>query len=144
MTMRSWTERSARWLPGRRAQALIEFCLVLPLLLVVLSIAVDLARYFHYQLVLEDIVTDAARYATVKDPSTGQFPSDSQVDSRIQTAFPPNLGSYTVSKNLNATVGTDAAVSIRISCQVKAFSLILDHLISNPFTIEAQAWQPKR
>jgi len=139
--LRSFAERTD-WLPA--GQSLVEFCLVLPLLLVFLSIAVDVTRYLHIRMVLEEIATDAARYATVKDARNGSLPTSDQVDDRISSIFPKELGRYTIQKNLVGTVGGEPAVSVKLTCQAVPYSPLLNNTLASPFMIQAEAWHPRR
>jgi Flp pilus assembly protein TadG len=138
-----YRQRSASRVPGRRGQALVEFCLSLPLLLVCFCFVVDVARYLHVRVALEAVARDGAQYAVLKDPSTSQFPTDTQVDSRVAAAMPTWMGSYSLIRNLNASVGGDAAVSIRISTTMQAF-IPVPGVLPDPCTIVAEAWMPKR
>jgi Flp pilus assembly protein TadG len=77
-------ERMKRWLSGERGQSMIEFALLLPLLILLISGMVDIGRYCYAYLRLEqaaqeivrlgglgrsdaEIVDFAKSYATLKD-----------------------------------------------------------------------------
>ncbi len=51
-----------------RGQALVEFALILPVLLMILMVVIEAARLFSAWLILENVVREASRYAV-----TGQF-----------------------------------------------------------------------
>ena len=51
-----------------RGQAMVEFALILPVLLMVLMVVIEAARVFSAWLILENVVREAARCAV-----TGQF-----------------------------------------------------------------------
>src|SRR5512147_769134 len=51
-----------------RGQAMVEFALILPVLLMILMVVIEAARVFSAWLILENSVREAARYAV-----TGQF-----------------------------------------------------------------------
>lgn len=51
-----------------RGQALVEFALILPVLLIILMVVIEAARLFSAWLILENVVREASRYAV-----TGQF-----------------------------------------------------------------------
>ena len=51
-----------------RGQALVEFALILPVLLMILMVVIEAARLFSAWLILENVVREAARYAV-----TGNF-----------------------------------------------------------------------
>src|SRR3972149_2832903 len=51
-----------------RGQAMVEFALILPVLLIVLMVLIEGARLFSAWLILENVVREATRYAV-----TGQF-----------------------------------------------------------------------
>jgi hypothetical protein len=51
-----------------RGQALVEFALILPVLLMILMVLIEAARVFSAWLIVENVAREAARYAV-----TGQF-----------------------------------------------------------------------
>jgi Flp pilus assembly protein TadG len=128
----------------RKGQALAEFTIVFPLLLAFLSISIDLARFLTCRLKLEDIAHDAARFATIRDPLTGNYPSTSQVDARIAAQLTSSLSQSTVTRNLSAAVAGEPAVSVRIRCVVSPFSPTLMSVLPASFAISAEVWHPKR
>jgi Flp pilus assembly protein TadG len=121
----------------------VEFCLSLPLLLVCFCFVVDVARYVHVRVVLEGVARDGVQYAILKDPATSQYPTDAQVASRVAMAMPAWMGSCNVTRQLNATVGGDAAVCINITTTMQAF-IPIPGILPDPCTIVAEAWMPKR
>jgi len=136
--------RGPRFAIDDGAQILVEFCLILPLLLLVLSVATDVVRYVHIRQVAEEVVTDAAMYAAIRSPITGNLPTAEQVDARIAGTFPGALGTCAVVKNLEAVVDGEPAVHISLSCQARPFCPALDRVLPSPFTIQAAAWYPRR
>jgi Flp pilus assembly protein TadG len=75
MTNRIWRRR------GRRGQALVEFALILPLLMLVLFGIVEFGRAWNAKQVLTDAAREGARLAVVGDPTITQ---PSQVDDRVK------------------------------------------------------------
>src|SRR3972149_156408 len=61
-----------------RGQAMVEFALILPVLLMVLMVLIEGARLFSAWLILENVVREAARYAVTGqfDPAHCAFPGD--------------------------------------------------------------------
>jgi Flp pilus assembly protein TadG len=68
-------------LRGRRGQALVEFALILPLMMLLLLGIVEFGRAWNVKQVLTDAAREGARLAVVGDPSITQ---QSQVDTRIK------------------------------------------------------------
>jgi len=66
---------------GRRGQALVEFALILPLLMLVLFGIVEFGRAWNAKQVLTDAAREGARLAVVGDPTITQV---SQVDDRVK------------------------------------------------------------
>jgi Flp pilus assembly protein TadG len=128
----------------RRGQSLVEFALVLPLLVVFLALFVDVGRFIHVQLMLEQIASDAARYASVKDPSTGTTPTSSDVSARVAGRYPTAFQPYTCTVNVSTTVGADAAATCELSTTVRPFLLNAVGFRPQGFMLSAAATQPKR
>ena len=61
-----------------RGQALVEFALILPVLLMILMVVIEAARLFSAWLILENVVREATRYAVTGrfDPAHCTFPGD--------------------------------------------------------------------
>lgn len=66
---------------GRQGQALVEFALILPLLMLVLFGIVEFGRAWNAKQVLTDAAREGARLAVVGDPT---ITLQSQVDSRVK------------------------------------------------------------
>ena len=130
--------------PRRRAQALVEMALVLPVLVMFLALFVDVARFLHVQLMLEQVTSDAARYATVKDANTGAFPTAGDVTARVASNYPSAFLPYSLTVNLNGKVGTDAAVSCALSTTVNPFVLSAVGVAPHGVTLSSAATQPLR
>src|SRR5512135_827198 len=65
MTKRLFSKLTRR---RSRGQAMVEFALVLPVLLILLMVLIEVARLFSAWLIVENSAREAARYAV-----TGQF-----------------------------------------------------------------------
>lgn len=63
------TTRSREAGEGERGAALVEFALVLPLLLILVFGIIDFGLFFYNDIRLTHAARDAARYASVDDPS---------------------------------------------------------------------------
>ncbi|HEX9180374.1 MAG TPA: TadE family protein, partial [Burkholderiales bacterium] len=77
MTNRIWRRR------GQRGQALVEFALILPLLMLVLFGIVEFGRAWNAKQVLTDAAREGARLAVVGDPTITQPIVDSMVKLKI-------------------------------------------------------------
>lgn len=53
--------------PRSRGQAMVEFALILPVLLVILMVLIEAARLFSAWLIIENSAREAARYAVTGD-----------------------------------------------------------------------------
>jgi Flp pilus assembly protein TadG len=135
--------RVGRTRSSRIAQALVEFVLVLPLLLLAMAVIVDLSRYIAVRLALESAARDAAQYAVSRGSATGQPVTASQVASRVSSTVPQWVGAVNVSSDLAATLAGDPAVRVTLSSPQFSF-LPMPALWSNPFPVAAIAWYPRR
>jgi len=83
---------------GKSGQALIEFCLVLPLALLLLVGTVDFGRYVVAHSEVAALCQDAARYGRQTDPETGEVRSISAIRSRIFSILPTGVLTANVSE----------------------------------------------
>lgn len=139
MLIRRWTR------PGcRRAQALVEFILVFPLLLMFLAICVDLGRLIHARLVMGEIVHDAARYAAVRDPDSGEMPSETSVRQRAFEHLPPFLEAPNIIIDLDHRLGGQAAIVIKLESRVTPLIPIFSTVVGDSITLTESAFHPRR
>ena len=89
-----------------KGQSLLEFGLVLPLLILVITAFLDLGRGFYYFTALSNSVREGARYAVVNPiPATGE-PSIIEVVQDLSIALDP--ASMTVSVQFDDPSGTNS------------------------------------
>lgn len=71
--------------PHLRGQAMVEFALILPLLLIIAYVFIQMAILFNTNLTINHLAREGARYAAVH-PTT-----DSAITSYIQSIKPPQI-----------------------------------------------------
>ncbi len=69
---------------GRRGQAVVEFALVLPLVLIMVISVFEFARAWNIQQVLTDAAREGARVAVV---GNGAGESESEIKAKVETAI---------------------------------------------------------
>src|SRR5690606_32546407 len=129
---------------GRSAQGLVEFALVLPILMMFLAVVVDLGRFLHVQLMLEQLTADAAAYAIVKDEATGALPTAAEITARLANRYPAMFKPYAFDVNVAAKVDGDDAVTCSLSTSVRPFLLHVLGAKQQTYTLSAAAAQPRR
>jgi Flp pilus assembly protein TadG len=118
-------------LPNRRGQALVEFALILPLLMLVLMGIIELGRAWNMKQVLTDAAREGARLAVVGDPSLSSYAA-------TRTAIFKHVDSMLVRAGMDTTRdrvtfpdslrnGTGRTVSVRIAYP---FSFVVLHRLS--------------
>lgn len=128
----------------RKGQGLVEFVLIFPLLLLFLGVVVDVARFMEMRLTLSEVAHDAGRYAVIKNPVTGAFPTDQKVLSRITAQMPTGAPVPTVLMSSSATVNGEVAVSLRLTVAMTAFTPGVAAVFGGPALITTEIWYPKR
>ena len=129
---------------SRRATALVELALVLPLIFLFLTAIVDLGRFLHVQLLLESMVGDAARYATLKHPTTGALPTPQEVAARLDAIYPSPFRPYTFQVDTAATLAGEPAVTCQLSCRLRPFLMNMVGASSGDPILTAAGSQPRR
>lgn len=89
--------------PVGRGQALVEFALVLPVLLVLSMLIIQYGIIFYTTLSVTNLTREGARYAATAPVS------DDPIFTRIQNVMPPNI-KYS---DLNITISPDEGDSVR-------------------------------
>ena len=104
----------------RRGQALVEFALILPILLLVLVIAIDFGRLFYLYVGINNGAREGAAYGADKPPTSRTSVAD------ITTRVRQELG-------LSAT---DTSVAVTMQCSPDCYTSLT---ISQPHTIRVTA-----
>lgn len=112
--------RGRRWQPllkalSRRAQAMVEMALVLPVLVVVVSGVIDFARVHNADATLHRVAKDAVNYGTqLKD---GRYPTSPEIQSRVQAAtLPPLDPAQVIIESIDvAAVDSDQQRSVKVA-----------------------------
>lgn len=124
----------------RGGQGLVEFALVLPIIVLLLVGTIDMARWLDASHRLGRVAAEGARYGAVRDSAGAGYPTQEEIRAHIIDALPPNLRNAAVVINTTATVGTDAAVSVRVTASFPCFTPGFGAGI----TLTAESWFPRR
>gem|GEM_PF-2201661 len=79
----------------RQGQSLVEVAVVLPVVLLLISAVIDFSRIYNAQYTLHRITNEAVNYGTLMK-GAGDFPSRTDVQTRLLTAVPPPLSAASV------------------------------------------------
>jgi Flp pilus assembly protein TadG len=131
--------RLRQLLRGGRCEAgfsAVEFAIVLPVLMLLILGAMDLAHAYYAQHIITNASREGARYAVAYTSTTNQ-PTSGQISTYVKTALNYNSfnldslyvdGSYTSSPNRIATV----------TVQAKIYWWILGSILPNPMQLTAK------
>lgn len=105
---------------GRKAAAVVELAVLLPLIVFLFVIAVDFARIFYYSQVIENCARQGALYASdPKAPANNLYTS-------VQNAALADATGLTPQPTVTSTTGTDGAgnafVSVTVSWQFQTIT----------------------
>lgn len=129
--MMSILRTSAR---SERGQALVEFAIVLPMLLLLLLGIVDFARAWNVFEVLTDAAREGARVAVVDQPATTeQDVRDTIIEAGQRTAISIDPADITIT-GFHAGRGTQATVRVEYDYELKWVGALLG-LIAGDRTI---------
>ena len=103
--------------PFSKGQAIVEFCLIMPVALWLLVGAVDFGRFVISHSEAASLCQDAARYGRQVDPETGNQRSVDSIKERIYSSMPSGVTSAdieTLDIRMNTTIGGLKATSVSI------------------------------
>jgi hypothetical protein len=131
---------------GQRGQAMVEFALILPALLLMMLMAVDAGRLFFGWVNLQNAARIAANYAanypTASWGTGSAYASQIQADATtINCTLPPTLPAPTFPAG-TATLGDPVEVSL--TCGFHLFTPLLGNILGNPVELGSSAVFPIR
>jgi Flp pilus assembly protein TadG len=140
-----------RW----RGQSLVEFALVLPVLLLLLLIGLDFGRVFLGWVELNNVVREAANFAsdhptawnTVNPDATAQARYTALVtnDARaINCVMPNTVPAPTFQNGPNGPNLIGQPVTVSISCDFHLITPIIGNIVGNPLKVSASSTFPIR
>lgn len=103
-----------------RGQALVEFALVLPLLLILTMLIIQYGIIFYTTIGVTNLSREGARYAATAPAS------DDDIEGRIEDVMPPNINFSDLSINISPAegsddrvIGTRALIKVAVSYNMK-------------------------
>lgn len=124
--------RTREKLKKNRGQAMVEFALVLPILIIIITGILEFGLFFNSYINITFASKEGARIASLDTNATNQ---------RIQTAARaaiPNSGNVTVTVSPAAPRVTGAPVTVTVSMPHTFITPIIAAVVpSNPYTISA-------
>ena len=121
----------------RRGQALTEFALILPVLMLVMLIAIDAGRLFYGWVNVNNAARIAANYAAAA-PASSFGPGSAYESSVLNETNNSNCALVAVSAPTfapDSNVGSSATVSL--SCRFKLLTPFIGGLVGNPLMLSA-------
>lgn len=115
-------------------QAMVEFALVLPVLLLILCAIVDFGWIFGNQLLADSACKEATRYTAIHyyDSSTD---NDQSIAAGIVTARAPTL----VSPSVTITPSAGDSITVKVTSQINVITPLISLLFPDgKYTITAQ------
>jgi Flp pilus assembly protein TadG len=112
-------------LKTEEGQAMVEFALILPILLLVICGILEFGWIFGNQLLADNAVREAARYTAIHyyDSSTD---NDQAIAAAIVIDRAPTLAAPTVTLSLSGS-----SVSVNVSCRLSLLTPIISALFSD-------------
>ena len=132
--------RVRRVFRSRKAQGLVELALVLPLIVLLLVGTIDMARWLDASHRLGRVANEGARYGAVKDADGTAYPTADEIRSHILAVLPDSLKFSNVAVNTSAAVGTDPAVSVRVTAWLPCFT----PGFGTGIMLSSESWFPRR
>lgn len=123
-----------RWMSDERGQAITEFALVIPVLLMVLMGVFEIGRICHAYLVVTEAARDAVRYVSVG--------ADDQVGAVVQADTTTldqttNKVTVTITPSDKSQRVSGEAVTVKVSYPVVLITPVLDKIFPNPTTVQS-------
>ncbi|MEJ2541402.1 MAG: TadE/TadG family type IV pilus assembly protein [Gemmatimonadota bacterium] len=122
--------RLRRWSGDRRGQALVEFALVAPILLILLLGIVDFARAWNVYQVLTDAGREGARWAVVDNGSTVAEVQQRIIDAAANARVPLTAANITVTEG--TLTNEDTTVTIDYTHRLRFMGVIFNVLTGSP------------
>jgi Flp pilus assembly protein TadG len=121
---------------GEEGFSAVEFAIILPVLMLLILGAMDLAHAYYTQHIITNASRDGARYAVAYTSTTNQ-PTSGQISTYVTTALNYNsfnIDSLSVSGNYTGTSPNRIAT---VTVQAKMNWWILGSLLPNPMQLTA-------
>ncbi|WP_258359148.1 TadE/TadG family type IV pilus assembly protein [Moorella sulfitireducens] len=117
---------------SRRAQALVELALILPLLLLIVMGSLDTGRILHSYLVLSSAGREGARVGSVGG-------DDAEIRERVMEVAPTlNLTESDISVIPEQGLRNPGTpLTVKVTCRIEFITPFLDGLLPSPFPLTA-------
>lgn len=127
-----------KFINKEKGQALIEFALILPILLILVGGIIDFGWLFYNQSSLNNAAREGARYAIVQTAKTERI---QLITTKINSVTPQSLKPVTIEINYsNIQTPLLGDVTIKLSAEVRILTPVMGVFVSGQKrTISAQA-----
>ncbi len=124
---------------GEKGQAMVEFALILPILILLLCGIIDFGWIFGNQVVLSNATRESARYMAMNyDPTATSAANKAVAVDVLDDLVPPAVIPSNMTVTFSAVVGTDStSVTVGVSYPLKVLTPLVGVILGNTFTISA-------
>lgn len=118
---------------SEKGQAMVEFALVLPVLLLIIAGIIDFGWVFHQQVIANNASREAARYASVYYSQSTNW--DSEAENKALSVIPSYIkNTYTVTSSVipkNSNTDVEATVSWQTTTFMPFYSKLFNFKIES-------------
>jgi Flp pilus assembly protein TadG len=124
---------------GENGQAMVEFALILPILILILCGIIDFGWIFGNQVVLSNATRESARYMAMNYDSTATLAANKAVAVDVlDDLVPPAVIPADMTVTFSAVVGTDStSITVGATYPLKVLTPLVGVILGNTFTISA-------
>jgi hypothetical protein len=136
--------RRGRIHPRRKGQALVEFALVLPVLMILLLMAIDLGRLYFGWVVTQNMARIAANYAA-NDPAGpwgagSTYQAQINADAATINCTPPAL--WPAPSFIDGGTQIGDRVQVNLTCGFRVLTPLVSGIVGNPVQLGASSVFP--
>ena len=124
---------SSSWRSGLRAQALVEFALILPLFILIVMMVVDLGRAFSTYDAIANAAREGVRSCALFKDSAG---ATARVTSELGTGFSPTV---TFAPACSSTLVVGSSVTVTVQTTFRPITVVISRITGNSINLRASA-----
>jgi Flp pilus assembly protein TadG len=118
---------------GLRAQAIVEFALILPVFLLIVMMVVDLGRAFSTYDAIANAAREGARSCALFKDSAG---ATARVTSELGSGFSPTV---TFSPACSSTLVAGTSVTVKVQTTFQPITVVISQITGNSIILQASA-----
>lgn len=118
---RRW-KKVSRLLKSERGQAMVEFALIVPMLLILLCGMIDFGWLYLNRYQVDNAAFEGVRYVVINGADT-EIAQINQLKTQTENEVKGNLGTWAVNPNVTATIQSDK-VTVNVKCKIKMLTFV--------------------